>query len=335
LTRLNAYTFLSPVGWQVSSRIVWRNIPTDPAAPYIRVVNPTDGAEIGILPNLSFSWGPAIQMFFRQGDNYMGSEVHPVVIDPIQFIRTVLVPRQHPHLQQAQVVQSENLPRLAEAIAAKYPGVTNTGQINAGRVRFEYQEGGRPMETDIYAVVFAVTLQLSTSSSIYWGTEENRYVKAPKGKLDQLYPVFQTVSYSFRPTLEFFNRRQQLVDMFVQMDAQRGRQAVEAAMNSARDNPVLALSKYIARTNDSVSAGIRQSYEYKSSVNDRVNQNWSYRTRGVDGYTNPWTGYQTQLPAGYREAWVAANGEYVLSNDPGYDPNVGSTITYQRMPKQQ
>jgi len=33
------------------------------------------------------------------------------------------------------------------------------------------------------------------------------------------------------------------------------------------------------------------------------------------------------------EAWVSGTGEYGLSNDPGYDPNVGSTVTWQRMPK--
>jgi len=331
-TRLPAFTFLAPVGWQVESRVVWRNTPTDPAVPYVRLMNGATGEEIGILPNLPLVWGPAIQTFHRQGDRYMGSEVHPPVGDAVRFIREILVPRVHPHLRQAKFVAAEYLPRLVEATRAKYPS-SNQAQLSAGRARFEFEEGGRVMQQDVYAVVFVANVQVGTTHSILWGAEENRYVKAPKGRLDKLFPVFQTVSFSFRPTMEFYNRRQQLVNIFLQMDAQRGRQTTESVMRTAESNPVLALSKYIAQTNDQVTAGIRQSWEMKNAANDRIAQNWSQAIRGVDGYTNPWTGYQTQLPAGYQEAWVSGTGEYVLSNDPRFDPNVGSTVTWRKMPR--
>ncbi len=32
--------------------------------------------------------------------------------------------------------------------------------------------------------------------------------------------------------------------------------------------------------------------------------------------------------------WVNALGEYVLSNDVSFDPNIGSNLHWQRMPKQ-
>ena len=52
---------------------------------------------------------------------------------------------------------------------------------------------------------------------------------------------------------------------------------------------------------------------------------------GVESYTDPAKSYPVELPSGYRNAWVSQSGEYVLSNEDGFDPNVGSTIGWQRM----
>jgi hypothetical protein len=38
-----------------------------------------------------------------------------------------------------------------------------------------------------------------------------------------------------------------------------------------------------------------------------------------------------QLPSGYREAWVNGRGEYILSNDAGFNPNVGDTTEWRHM----
>ncbi len=38
-----------------------------------------------------------------------------------------------------------------------------------------------------------------------------------------------------------------------------------------------------------------------------------------------------ELPSGYNDAWVNAQGEYILSEQAGFDPNVGSTVEWKRM----
>ena len=51
--------------------------------------------------------------------------------------------------------------------------------------------------------------------------------------------------------------------------------------------------------------------------------------RGVTTYTNPYDERPVPLPSDYSYAWVNRSGEYVLSNDAGYDPNVGSVSEWR------
>jgi len=41
-----------------------------------------------------------------------------------------------------------------------------------------------------------------------------------------------------------------------------------------------------------------------------------------------------ELPGGYRQAWTNSLGEYILSDDPNYNPNIGSNVNWTEMPRQ-
>ena len=64
---------------------------------------------------------------------------------------------------------------------------------------------------------------------------------------------------------------------------------------------------------------------------DRINRNFSEYIRGVETYTNPFESTQIQLPSGYNDAWVNARGEYLLSNDSNFNPNIGDNADWRRM----
>jgi hypothetical protein len=53
----------------------------------------------------------------------------------------------------------------------------------------------------------------------------------------------------------------------------------------------------------------------------------------VETYRNPYEDRPVQLPSGYDGVWVSRSGEYLLSNQPGFDPNAGSTAEWRRMEK--
>jgi hypothetical protein len=57
-------------------------------------------------------------------------------------------------------------------------------------------------------------------------------------------------------------------------------------------------------------------------VQDETAANFSQMTRGVETYRNPATGETIELDNRYGRAWASPTGEYLLSDDPNFDPNV-------------
>ena len=75
------------------------------------------------------------------------------------------------------------------------------------------------------------------------------------------------------------------------------------------------------------------SYRERSAAYDRIFDNYSQTVRGVETYVDPATNSKMELPNGYSDAWT--NGtDYVMSNDPRFDPNVGSSQNWQRLSRQ-
>ncbi|MBM4256931.1 MAG: hypothetical protein FJ147_13670 [Deltaproteobacteria bacterium] len=60
---------------------------------------------------------------------------------------------------------------------------------------------------------------------------------------------------------------------------------------------------------------------------DRVSQ----ANRGVDTYIDPSSNYPVDLPNDYQYAWSNGLGEYVLSNDANYNPNLGTNVNWTEL----
>jgi hypothetical protein len=53
--------------------------------------------------------------------------------------------------------------------------------------------------------------------------------------------------------------------------------------------------------------------------------------RGVELYQNPYEDKPVELPSGYGNAWVNRGGEYILTESPSFNPNIGSNVEWQRI----
>ena len=67
---------------------------------------------------------------------------------------------------------------------------------------------------------------------------------------------------------------------------------------------------------------------------DRAADSYSQSIRGVDAYHDPTSGRAVELPGGYKQVWTNGLGEYLLSDEAGFDPNIGSTINRTLLPRQ-
>jgi hypothetical protein len=67
---------------------------------------------------------------------------------------------------------------------------------------------------------------------------------------------------------------------------------------------------------------IRRSYEERQTSLDRIHTQFDQYIRGVESYRSPFQDRPVELPSGHRHVWGNALGEYILSDDATFNPNV-------------
>ena len=77
---------------------------------------------------------------------------------------------------------------------------------------------------------------------------------------------------------------------------------------------------------------ITRSWEKQNENTDKSSEWFSQYIRGVDSWTGE-DGTRVELTSGYSNAWQKADGSYLLSNDPSFDPNVTFQESWSRLNK--
>jgi hypothetical protein len=324
-TGIEAFQILIPSDWRFAGGIKWLlDNPGMPATAGFRVWNPQGQEEFEVFPTQPFFWtdNQMILSMFPIGSRYFGNEVLPVA-EPLEALRQIVIPRFRRDASALRIVKEEPLPGLAEALAAGMDFQAGFFTSAKGaKVRIEYDRSGKRFEEEIYAVVQSVSFPIQTMTGPV--TNTNWYVdhifsfKAEKGMLDTHGRTFQTIARSFEVNPHWFNTYNQVVEYLVQSQIQR-------------IQSVGQLSKIISQTSHEISEASMKSYHERQRVNDKIADSFSQYIRGMDKYYNPIEEKPVELPSGYENAWTNGLGEYIVSDSPSFNPNVGSTKNWQRM----
>jgi len=73
-------------------------------------------------------------------------------------------------------------------------------------------------------------------------------------------------------------------------------------------------------------------WERRQSAQERVAQSQSDNIRGVERFRDPHADKEVELPSGYGHAWANNLGEYIVTESPSFNPNVGSNLHWEAMP---
>ncbi|HEX8912378.1 MAG TPA: hypothetical protein VF796_08450, partial [Humisphaera sp.] len=326
-----AATVLIPADWRLDGGVVWRWNAFYPVALRVEVANPKGLERLAQYPDLlmvdgiressyqsALVAGPEVAAraaaAWPEGSNYMGSEVRRLTRDPASVVTQLFVPRSRPDLARARVAGAQELPEVAKAAEAKLGDLPGRW-CRVARVRFAYDVNGSAVEEDLYCTV--VGYPAGVPGVTFWNAEVVAY-RAAAGTLDATMPLFMSVSRSAELDLKWYAG---VLDVARQM--QDGvRQGIEDAGR---------LSRYIAKRNDEVSQMIRRSYEDRQRANDRVSEQFGHYIRGTQRYTDPYDRRPVDLPSGYDHVYRNARGEYLMTNDALYDPNVALQEEWRRV----
>ncbi len=309
VNNIEAFSFLVPSGWRTEGGIQWVIDSEVQAMALVKFTDPQTSAAVELLPIQCFVWNPQ-QNIIPVGNYWLGSIVMPPITDVTQFIQAFYAKSALPQLAGARIAAAEDRPNIAAVLAQAMQF-----QVGASRrVRYEYTAGGQPWEEDVFVTLVYKTVDYIT----FWSVASAYTFRAPKGRLDALTPVMNTTMNTMRITPEWYAQRGYMQQMFYD----RMRQGIQAAGR---------LSAHIAANNAEIQQMFADSYRRSQESGDRISRSYAEYIRGVETYRDPFESRQVQLPSGYRGVWVSRTGDYVLSNEAGFDPNVGSNIEWRRL----
>jgi len=323
-----AFRMLIPSAWEFSGGIQWTMAnPGLPAVLAFQVRNPGGGEAFEVFPAQPFFWTnePMSRMTFPQGSYYFGNEVQPPA-GALQALKGIAVPRFRGGVGGVQIVEEQSLPELPGQLRVLNPAA-QTGNVMAdgARVRLRYALQEQSVDESLFGVVQAQRMttpaHFGAIESIFWTLDYLFSFRAPTERLDGLADLFQTILYSFRLNTAWFNAYLQISQQMIQGQIQNIRQIGQ-------------LSRYVSQTSNQISDMIMDSYNQRQATMDRLADSFSQAIRGVDEYRNPFEDRPVELPGGYDHAWANALGEYIVTDDPNFNPNLGSNSNWEPLSRQ-
>jgi len=327
---LPAMSVLIPVDWTFQGEVKLAQRIGDPAdlvKLVFRTTSPDGRLAIELLPSWNWSWvdDPMMRQAI-QNQSAMAAQLGraPTQMMPPMtardFLSKVAVPKLRPG---AKLLGIEPIPDLdpalqsqvkqAQALASQ-AGLQTRLRADEARARIQLPAGKAPAEEWITAVVITHATAMPTltpgsgqmrQSATYQSSAESIYaLRAPPGELPTHEKLFRTVISTVRVNPAWQARVTQ----------------VQASMSASNVQSAQDRSKIIAQSAEAQRRSIQGAYEAHQKAEDKSAERFSDAMRGLQTYRNPVTGEDVKLSNQYGHAWASGNGEYVMSDTPGFKP---------------
>ena len=320
-----AYDLMIPNDWQFKG---WVNVGVAEGGCFgdwfsvFGVANsPDNSIELQILPQFTFQYmdDPAGQRQMQtqnQNDVKFGMKACPVraPIRAEEFLRKDMVPKCTKVCKNTTVVSAEPYPELEEMVrhqlglppAAAGGNASNT-RVDAARVRVAFDdEKGQPAEGWMAAAVVVHTMPGGGRGAAYdWHAVNVLFFHTPKGKLDANDKLFKMIASTIRPEPEWQKWSNGVIASLYQKKQQE--LAKQAAI-------IAAFRQHVADVINGVTANQMAGANQAFLGQDQL-------IRGVQTFRDPATGSKFELSNQYDHAWLNGANEYVMSDDPNFNPN--------------
>jgi hypothetical protein len=317
-----AKTLLVPADWRVEGGIRWR-VGTTCLSELIEerfvVTSPDGQVAFESLPAINWEWGNT--ELGQYEIRTRGCRV-AAPLDAAGVLQQYVIPQFRRGAHVREVRHSPEAARSAHEDIARQWGVVfqiqgaslNTDAVGA---ILEYQQGGRVYE-ELLVLTVARTVKTSMlgGSHTYW-TPQIYAFRAPKGQLAGYQRLMGMMTASMRVNPAWEHAVTQVVVNIggAMIKGAADRAAIwRQAMNEIGDMRM-------------------RSWQQTQDTLNRVSVAWSRTIRGVDGYHDPVTAQNVELPTGYKDSWTNGSGDYILSTDSSFNPNVVLRGDWVRMPR--
>jgi hypothetical protein len=209
------------------------------------------------------------------------------------------------------VVSVEPFPELNQ-IARRQSGLPPADAGNAGgtrtdaiRAHVEFQKDGKALESWVTLAVVTRAFRQGRGSLYDCHAIDVMSLRASKGKLDANDKLFKVMISSIRPEPKWQAYSSGFIGKLYQAEAQK-----EASI----DTMVANFQNQVAQTIMGVVAN-----QQRGSLNSAFGADQNIR--GVQTFRDPSTGSTMELSNQYDHAWLNGSNEYIMSDDPNFNPN--------------
>ena len=332
---LPTVSLLIPVDWQMQGATTWTIKDSCNTIQTHLVVNGPDGRGFENFPEYNWVWAddPTFyQQSFAQKAR-MGTHACDVMapMSAQDYLRRNLS-KIRPN---AQLVGFEPAPKLMESLTAEAHQAAQMSQQmkmvrqvkpDAIKARVKYILNGKPVEEWIYAGILisgirGPSLDMRTMQQVqrwtYNCVARTAAQRAPEGQLDASVKLFELIATTYRWNPEWQSKvsGQALAMQKIELKGIRDRSAI------------------VAKSAEDTRNAQREIYENQSRAEEHTSTQFSQYVRGVETYRDPDTGSTVDLDNRYGHAWINNQGEYLLSDQAGFDPNAvsGNTQSWKQL----
>jgi hypothetical protein len=320
MNQMPAVDLMIPSTWQFKGDVRWGSgvggCFADLPAVFMHAQSEDGSVVFESIPNFTwqFTDDPGAQRALvqeNQGGVKVGLKPCPV-LRPMRaedFLRQALIPKTR---SGKRVVSVDPLPEFNQMVRRQLglgpdsAGGQSAVRTDAARARLEYDVDGKTIEEWLTTVV-AVRIFPS-------GRGANNYdchallmlsLRAPKGQLDGNDKLFKLIASTIRHEPQWDAKVNAMIAKLYQAKQQ------EEAKRSAI---IAAFQQHVADTINEVTANQMRGANAAAFGQDQL-------IRGVQTFRDPATGGTFELSNQYDHAWLNGSHEYVMSDDPNFNPN--------------
>jgi hypothetical protein len=178
-------------------------------------------------------------------------------------------------------------------------------RTEAIRARVESQKDGKAVES--WVTLALTTHAFQVGRGLFWDCHaiDVMALRAPKGKLDANDKLFKVMVSSVRPEPKWQATSNSIIAKFYEAEAQKEAQ---------QDQMIADFQRKVIQTINETTANAQRGSQ-KSAFGE------SQIIRGVQTFRDPATGNTMELSSQYDHAWLNGSNEYVMSDDPNFNPN--------------
>ncbi|UAY51278.1 hypothetical protein [Ferruginibacter albus] len=322
VTKGTAFLFMLPEGWTYSGNISWDFSSANfPARGEMQVSNADNTVLQHIYPMKAFMLGTQMLYMsgFRPGSKYMGC-----------YVQSQLPPDTKTALLN-EVTAQRLLPagfKIADTKVTPVPASTNPADVAAVRnnpqaaffsdniiITGTFNKNGEEWKAFVSGNVNGMVNKTAGYAS--WSiTPMITFIKNdPHEKENEM--LVDAVYRSIRPSKQFVEVQLQVTKMLTNQFY-------------ANQRTIAAISQNISRNSDAFLANIDKQYATHSSTGSTGSSTDAFDQyiRGTENYKDP-DGDVYELPANYNNAWKSGNGEVIMTNNTGYNPNEDMNVSNQ------